>query len=365
MAHLTSILKSRHAISELEDLCRQSKERCSIGEVLWLTTFRCNLRCNCCYVESPREVQELSTKEAVEFIHHLDELGVPVVFLSGGEPLLREDISVILKELSEVGIKVTLSTNGTLITPQIANLIKETNVLYLALSLHGTREIHDELTQTKGAFDRVVKGVEILKDYEIPMCVKTVVSEMTYPYIPQIMDWSIASGIKSFYICDLVPAGRGCNAPGGSIGKEKWSALLDKIVHYIEAEGIFVDIGAHPSTIPFVIEKIGAENPDRADVMKGRLVDKVCPVAEGFVALMPDCGGSPCNFMPDLILGNIREKPVEEIVSSFGEFFSAIGEPCASCKWKEICGGCRAKALYMLGDAREGDPSCLQSILIE
>jgi hypothetical protein len=75
-----------------------------------------------------------------------------------------------------------------------------------------------------------------------------------------------SQGIKAFYICDLVPAGRGGNV--GRVGKEEWAALLDKIVDYIETEGIFVDIGAHPSTIPFVIEKIAAEGPRRASTIK-------------------------------------------------------------------------------------------------
>ena len=359
MAHITTILKPGHPVGELENLCRQSKERCGIGEVLWLTTFRCNLRCSHCYTTSPRDMPELNTKEAVEFIHHLGVLGVPMVFLSGGEPLLRKDIEVILKELHGIGIKVILSTNGTLITPEVARLIKDTGVLYLAVSLYGPQEVHDGLTRTEGAFDRIVKGIEILKDYEIPMCIKTVVTEITYPYIIQVVDFGISSGIKAFYICDLVPAGRGCNAPGGGISRQEWLTLLDKLVSYVETEDIFLDIGAHPSTMPFVIEKISAQNPDKADVVKERLVDKVCPVGEGFVGLMPDGGVSPCNFMPDLILGNIREKPIEEIINSFNESFSVIGEPCASCKWKDVCGGCRAKAFYMLGDARKGDPSCL------
>jgi len=359
MAHITTILKPGHPVGDLEKLCHQSKERCGIGEVLWLTTFRCNLRCSCCYTKSPREVKELSTKESVKFIHHLGELGVPIVFLSGGEPLLRNDIEVILKELHEIGIKVVLSTNGTLIDQKVASLAKETNVLYVALSLHGTKEIHDELTQVKGAFDKVVKGVEILKDYEIPICTKTVVTGMTYPYIPQVIDWSISSGIKAFYICDLVPAGRGCSAPGGRVGKAKWSALLDKIVFYVETEGIFVDIGAHPSTIPYVLEKIGAGDQEKVNMARKRVVDTACPVGQGFVGLMPDGGVSPCNFMPDLILGDIREKPIEEIINSFNESFNVVGESCVSCKWKDVCGGCRAKAFYMLGDAKKGDPTCL------
>jgi radical SAM protein with 4Fe4S-binding SPASM domain len=357
MAHLTTILKPRHPVGQLEELCRRSKEACGIGEVLWLLTFRCNLRCKFCHTRSPREVQELTTKEAIEFIHHLGKLGVPIVFLSGGEPLLREDIEVVLKELNEVGVKVILSTNGTLVTPRVARLISDAKVLYVAAPLHGPKEVHDRLTQTRGAFDRVVEGMRVLADHGIPLCVKILVTEETYPHIPQLLDWSISQGIKAFYICDLVPAGRGGNV--GRVGKEEWAAFLDKIVDYIEAEGIFVDIGAHPSTIPFVIEKIAAEDPRRASTIREGIRGRQCPVGEGFVSLMPDGGVSPCNFMCDLLFGNIRERPIEEIVDSFADFFDKVGEPCASCRWRGICGGCRAKAFYMLQDARKGDPTCL------
>jgi len=143
------------------------------------------------------------------------------------------------------------------------------------------------------------------------------------------------------------------------VNQEEWTTLLDKIVDYIETEGIFVDIGAHPSTIPLVIEKISAKDPGRANAIKEGIRDKQCPVGDGFIGLMPDGGVSPCNFMPDLVLGNIREKPIEEIVGSFGEFFNTVGEPCGNCSWNKVCGGCRAKAFYMLQDARKGDPTCL------
>ena len=124
MADITRLLKPGYPMGERERLCRQYKERCGgIIVVNWLVTLRCNLRCSHCYVASPRESQELSTEESVKFIRHLGELGVPWMFLSGGEPLLRKDIEVILRELREAGIRVLLSTNGTLITPEIAKLI--------------------------------------------------------------------------------------------------------------------------------------------------------------------------------------------------------------------------------------------------
>lgn len=364
MADLTRLLKPEYPIGEREKLCRECKDRCGgIIIVNWLVTFRCNLRCRHCYVPSPRRSQELSTEESVCFIHHLGELGVPWIFLSGGEPLLRKDIEVILREVREAGMRVLLSINGTLVTPKVASLIKdlfkETKQLYVGVSLYGPKELHDTITQVEGTFDKVMEGIKSLTDYGIPMYVKNVVSGTTYPYIPQIMDCSISSGIRAFYTIDLVPLGKGSGALGGRVGKKQWSVLLDRIVSYIETENVYVDIDAAPSAIPLIIEKIEATNPNEANLIKGRVRQRQCAVDEGYVSVLPDGSVLACNFMPDLIFGNIREKPIEEIAGSFGEFFDTVGEPCASCKWNNICGGCRAKALYMLGDARKGDPTCL------
>ena len=365
MAHITTILKSEHPTNEIELRCRQSKERSGISSVLWLTTFNCNLRCSHCYTDSPRENDQLNTQEAVQFIHHLEKLGVPLVFLSGGEPLIREDIAIILKALHEAGIRTVLSTNGTLITPENLQILKDTGVAYVAISLHASSAIHDELTGVPGTFDKVANSIRALAEYEVPVCLKSAVTQKTYQEIPWVLEWGIAAGIRTFYICDLIPAGRGCGTAqfGGSIGTQEWLTLFDKLLHYIETEGIFIDIGAHPSTVALVLSRLSAQDKQKAGAAEARLLGKnrVCPAGKGVVALMPDGGVTPCNFMPELVLGNIREKPVEEINKTLSEFLGdkPAREPCHSCRWVTICGGCRAKAYYMLGDARDADPTCL------
>lgn len=118
------------------------------------------------------------------------------------------------------------------------------------------------------------------------------------------------------------------------------AALLDKIVDYIEAEGICCRYCTHPSTILFII------------VIVERVVLKV-PLGR-FCQLMPDDEVSPCNFAYDLLFDNIGERLIEEMVDSFDNFFNKVEGPCASCRWREIYGECRTKhstCFKMLGRA--------------
>jgi radical SAM protein with 4Fe4S-binding SPASM domain len=307
----------------------------------------------------------LTTREALDFIEHLKDLGIPLVFLSGGEPLLRDDISILLTALKEAGIRTVLSTNGTLITSKTLDLLKNSGIAYVAISLHGSPATHDELTGVPGTFNKVARAIEVLKSQGIPVCLKTSVTSKTLKDVPWVLEWGLSRGVKAYYLCDLIPAGRGCGTAelGGSVGAQAWADLFGKLLNYIEKEGIFVDIGAHPSTVALLLEDIAAQDESKAEEIEKRLLtkNKVCPAGQGVIAVMPDGSITPCNFMPGLVLGNIREEPVETISAKITSFFgdSLIGEPCRSCRWGKICGGWRAKAYYMCNDAREGDPTCL------
>ena len=129
--------------------------------VVWNATRSCNLKCIHCYsnaVYGNNRINELSTNEAENFIDDLAEFKVPVLLYSGGEPLMRDDIFHLIDYTRNNGIRPVLSTNGTLITQDMAETIKNSDVSYVGISLDGIGKDNDEFRGIKGAYDNAIGG---------------------------------------------------------------------------------------------------------------------------------------------------------------------------------------------------------------
>ena len=125
--------------------------------VVWNMTARCNLECRHCYIESSPAAtsRELSTDEARALIDDLAALGAPVVLFSGGEPLLRDDVYDLAAYASARGLRPSLSTNGTLITPEVAARLKDAGFAYVGVSLDGAEATHDYFRNRSRRVSRV------------------------------------------------------------------------------------------------------------------------------------------------------------------------------------------------------------------
>jgi len=140
--------------------------------VFWNLTSRCNLYCQHCYTSaSPRGwAAELSKAEALNVVSDIIELGLPLVTLTGGEPLLRDDFWDIAGRLIEGGVKVAVSTNGTLISEDVAVKLAKLGVSYVGISLDSVNpQFHDMFRGVKGAFNRALRGVESSLKAGIPV----------------------------------------------------------------------------------------------------------------------------------------------------------------------------------------------------
>ena len=129
--------------------------------VVWNISRACNLKCVHCYNDSGsgRASDELTTDEARVVLDDLSEFGIPSVLFSGGEPLMRHDIFELIGYAVEKGLRAVISTNGTLITPDIAKKIKQNSVSYVGISLDGIGPINDQFRGVEGAFERAVAGI--------------------------------------------------------------------------------------------------------------------------------------------------------------------------------------------------------------
>lgn len=142
-------------------------------------TDRCNLDCVHCYINQPAGSQaartnELSTSQAIEILDQAADAGVLFMNLTGGEVMLRPDFPKIYKHAIQRGIIVTLFTNGTMLTPEIADLLAEWRPLSVEISLHGgSQEVYERVTRLPGSYARLRKGIDLLLERNIPMYLKT------------------------------------------------------------------------------------------------------------------------------------------------------------------------------------------------
>ena len=181
--------------------------------VFWNLTDRCNLACAHCYGRSGPDSgteNELSTDEALALIDDFAAMGVPLILLSGGEPLLREDLPELARAAGERGIRTALSTNGTLITPGAARMIRDAGIGYVGISLDGASpETHDAFRGTRGAFERAMEGFARCREAGIRTGLRVTLTKENYGELAALIDLAAAEGASRFCLYWLVPSGRG------------------------------------------------------------------------------------------------------------------------------------------------------------
>ena len=155
----SDVLRYKRRSKELPSgLLQFSKDKKPV--VVWNCTKTCNLRCQHCYAGSDAQrYDQLNTDEAKAMIDDLAAFGSPVLLFSGGEPCVREDLLELMQYAKQAGMRVVISTNGTLITPDLARQFAEVGLSYVGISIDGKRETHDAFRGVPGAFDRSLEGV--------------------------------------------------------------------------------------------------------------------------------------------------------------------------------------------------------------
>jgi MoaA/NifB/PqqE/SkfB family radical SAM enzyme len=178
----------------------------------WETTRRCNLNCAHCRAAAgmgPYE-GELSTAEGKALLEDLTNLGQVVVILTGGEPLLRDDIFELAAFGSSLGHRMVMAVNGTLLTPAIARQLKDAGIQRLSISIDGaTASSHDRLRQVPGAFEAALQGIQILRDAGLPFQINTTIIAANRAELPDIYQLAQKLQAAAHHVFVLVPTGRG------------------------------------------------------------------------------------------------------------------------------------------------------------
>lgn len=165
-------------------------------------TARCNLRCVHCYINLPlndraAQEKELSYKEFCNIIDQIVDEGCLWLLLTGGEPFIRPDFLDIYTYAKKKGLLITLFTNGTTITPRIADYLAEWRPFNMEITLYGrTLETYEKITGVPGSYDRCMKGIELLLERKLPLKLKTMVMTLNKHEIGDMQEYAEGLGLE-------------------------------------------------------------------------------------------------------------------------------------------------------------------------
>ena len=337
--------------------------------IAWEVTRRCNLKCVHCRSSSELEVSEhpdFSFEEAKRVLDDIASYASPVVVLSGGEPLLREDVFDIAQYGTKKGLRMCMATNGTLVTDEIAKKIKESGIQMVSLSLDGsTAEVHDNFRNVPGAFDGTVNATRLFKENGIKFLINSSFTKRNQDEIPKIFKLAKKLGATAWYMFMIVPTGRGEEIMEELISAEDYEELLKW--HY-KLEKNEDDILVRPTCAPSYYRVVLQQAKEQGDDFKRRTLQfstggsKGCLAGQLISLIDVDGNVLPCSYFP-MSAGNIREQSFKDIWENSKLFqdlrdFKAYKGRCGACEYVGVCGGCRARAYAVTGDYMDEEPFC-------
>ena len=329
----------------------------------WEVTRRCNLACPHCRAGALDQVypDELTTSEGLDLLTDLASWAKPIVILTGGEPLLREDIFDLAAHGTSLGLRMVMAPNGTLLTPELALRSKEAGIKRISISIDGaTAESHDRFRQQEGAFAGAMAGVEAAKTAGLEFQLNTTITPTNLEEIEAIHHLAKELGAAAHHIFLLVPTGRGRRLAG--LRAQEYEETLNWFYEQ-RSPGMGLKATCAPHYYRILRQRAKEEGEKVTFESHGlEAVTRGCLGGVGFAFLSHVGQVQPCGYL-ELSAGNIRETPFREIWEH-SELFRGLRDyqgyqgKCGRCEYVKVCGGCRARAYAATGDHLAEEPLC-------
>jgi len=337
--------------------------------IAWEITRRCNLKCVHCRSSSELEAKEhpdFTLDEAKAIMDSIGSYASPVLVLSGGEPLLREDVFEIAQYGGAKGFRMCLATNGTLVTDEICQKIKDVDIKMVSLSLDGAKaETHDNFRNQKGAFDGTMNAIALFKKYSIPFLINSSFTIRNREEVPEIYKLVKKLEATAWYMFMIVPTGRGEDIMEELIPEEIYDEMLEW--HY-EMEKNEDKILMRPTCAPHYYRIVRQKAREEGEQFKRRNLkfstggSKGCLAGQLICLIDVDGEVLPCSYFPKSA-GNVKKTPFKTIWEESELFlqlrdFKGYKDNCGQCEYVSVCGGCRARSYAMTGDFLAQEPFC-------
>jgi radical SAM protein with 4Fe4S-binding SPASM domain len=355
--------------------------------LFWESTIKCNLSCaHCRRVEDDDTVgSDLSTMQAKTLIDQLAQLGkdqdfMPILVFSGGEPLCREDIFELIDYGVSKKVKCALATNGTLIDQAIAKQVKTAGVERVSISLDGaTSDIHNKLRLQEGSFEAALSGIQCLNDWGVPFQINMTITRHNAHQMDDVFVLAEQLGAVAVHLFMLVPVGCGEEfAEEDMLSAAEYEQLLKRVAHkeqdgrlevkvtcgphyerVIREEKVMNKPPGHPGKPPHSQQ---AQCPGGHPGPKHGSMSKGCLAGSGVIFVGHSGDVFPCGYLP-VNCGNILQTPLEDIWTGSTDLARMrdtheLKGKCGVCGYRNVCGGCRARAFAATNDYMEAEPMC-------
>lgn len=344
--------------------------------VVWNSTRTCNLKCRHCYMSSDAKKyqNELTTEEAKKFIDDLAEFKVPVLLFSGGEPLIRPDFFELAAYAQAKGIRPTLSTNGTLITREVAQKIKDIGVGYVGISLDGLREVNDKFRGKEGAFQAAMEGIQNCVAVGQRVGLRFTINHHNLQELEHIFDFIEEENIDRVCFYHLVYSGRGNQMMDEDVTPEESRKAMDIIIRRtrdFEERGLkkeILTVDNHCDGVYMYVKAVADGDKELAVQIK-ELISMNGGNRSGIAFGEVDPMGyvHPDQFTQHHTFGNVRERKFgdiwmdesNQILAGLKNRKSLLKGRCSKCQYLDNCNGnFRTRAEARTGDFWESDPAC-------
>jgi heme b synthase len=334
--------------------------------VAWELTRKCNLNCVHCRAGSERGPYpgELETQKCLELLHEIQQVGNPIIILTGGEPLLRDDIFDLAQAGTEMGLRMVMATNGTLLTPDIILKMKRSGIKRLSISIDGaTARQHDAFRKVPGAFERAIEGIGLLNEHGLEFQINTTVSRHNARNLEEILNLAVDLGAVAHHIFLLVPTGRAKEM----VNQEIDSLEYERLLHWFYRMRDRVPLHLKATCAPHYYRILRQEAQKKGEKVSFETygldgVTRGCLGGTAFCFISNTGIVQPCGYL-ELACGDLKRESFQtvwqnsEIFNSLRNFDAYKGK-CGQCGYIRFCGGCRARAYEATGDYLAEEPLC-------
>lgn len=318
-------------------------------------THRCNLACAHCYQFASRE-DEMGLESVVSLLDQLQEAGCLFLSVTGGEPLLRADISDILEAAGERHFAVTLQTNALLLDQAMADRLAGIANLRVEMSLHAaSAEKHDSFTGVPGSFQACLEGMDLLRERGIPAMTKTIVTNLNAGELEGIVELAGSRGATAFFSSIVFPRNDRDRGPlEYRISDEQLEGFADfQARQYAATLGDLASPAQEPPAPP------GCAEVSHGEVVHGEPEKQLRGCGAGRTAFCVNPYGDlyPCVAWP-IVLGNVLKDDFRTVWEESGlleelrEKEFNLDEECVSCHLLDKCPICRALSYVENGDSQ-------------
>ena len=334
--------------------------------VAWETTRRCNLSCKHCraVAEDHPYDNELDTRSAFKLLDEIREVGQPIIILTGGEPLLRDDIFDIASYGTKIGLRMVMAFNGTLVTPEIVDKLIASGIKRISVSLDGASpETHDEFRGEPNAFTDALRGIEMVKAAGLDFQINTTITKTNLDEIPNILKLAEDIGAVALHIFLLVPTGRGKYIIDSAIDAQQYEETLNWF--YDQQSETNLQLKATCAPHYYRILRQRAKQDGKKVTFETHGLDAVtrgCLAGTGFCFISHVGRVQTCGFL-DVECGDITKQSFKDVWENSKVFtelrdFKNLEGKCGACEYTNVCGGCRARAYEATGSYLTQEPLC-------